>query len=518
MLFNSYEFIFAFLPISFFLFWFLSRFGVNHIAIFWLIVCSFFFYGWWNPSYIFLLFLSIVLNYKIGTFLSNLKEEKSKNIILFIGVFFNLSMIGYYKYYNFFISVTNGLFKSHFQDINVILPLAISFFTFQQIAFLIDARNDINTKYSFMDYLFFVSFFPQLIAGPIVHHKEIIPQIKNELSTRVSLSHFNIGLTIFFFGLFKKVVIADRIASYSTPIFLASDQGILLNFFEAWIGALAYTFQLYFDFSGYSDMAIGIARMFTIRLPLNFNSPYKAQSIIDFWRRWHITLSRFLRDYLYISLGGNRKGLLRRYLNLMITMVLGGLWHGAGWTFILWGALHGAYLVVNHLFIKTKKYFNPFFYSCLIFRSLSVIVTFLCVVVAWVFFRSNSIAGALNIIKSMTGLNGISFPSVLSGRLGELEFWLMKYGVNFDGFSKNKLISFDGIIWIFILLFFVWGLPNTQEIMAKFKPVLTTYMNVKEHRLIFWYPKKIWAIGIGLIATLSILSLNRISEFLYFQF
>jgi alginate O-acetyltransferase complex protein AlgI len=333
MLFNSYTFIFIFLPITLLVFFSIGGKGHHRIAIAWLVAASLFFYGWWNPAYLSLILGSILFNYAVGVALSNLQAQSSashltKKIILSFGILVNLFLLAYFKYANFFVDNLNSLSGSNFHLQTIILPLAISFFTFQQITYLVDAYKGETREYNFLHYCLFVTFFPQLIAGPIVHHREMLPQFVKNTIYKFNHQHLAIGLTIFFIGLFKKVVLADGVAVYATPVFEAAEQGVMLTFFEAWAGALAYTFQLYFDFSGYSDMAIGIARMFGIRLPLNFNSPYKSVNIIEFWRRWHITLSRFLRDYLYIPLGGNRKGKFRRYINLMITMLLGGLWHG----------------------------------------------------------------------------------------------------------------------------------------------------------------------------------------------
>ena len=303
MLFNSYEFIFLFLPTVLLCFHLIGKQGYHRVAIAWLICVSLFFYGWWNPAYLLLILSSVLLNYSVGVLLihNSGRNLLSKNI-LGIGVSVNLAILGYFKYANFFVDNLNALSDTNLILNEVILPLAISFFTFQQIAYLVDAYRGKIIEYNFLHYCLFVTFFPQLIAGPIVHHKEMLPQFANDAIYKLRSKSLAIGMTIFALGLFKKVVIADGISIYATPVFDAAEAGIILTFFEAWSGALAYTFQLYFDFSGYSDMAIGIARMFGIRLPLNFNSPYKATSIIDFWRRWHITLSRFLRDYLYISL------------------------------------------------------------------------------------------------------------------------------------------------------------------------------------------------------------------------
>jgi D-alanyl-lipoteichoic acid acyltransferase DltB (MBOAT superfamily) len=294
----------------------------------------------------------------------------------------------------------------------ILLPLAISFFTFQQIAYLVDAYEGLTREYNFLHYCLFVTFFPQLIAGPIVHHREMLPQFASDTIYRFNQSTFTAGLTTFCLGLFKKVIIADGAATYATPVFDAAEAGEILTFFEAWTGAFGYTIQLYFDFSGYSDMAIGLGMMFGIRLPLNFFSPYKAVNIIDFWRRWHMTLSRFLRDYLYIPLGGSRRGKVRRYVNLMVTMLLGGLWHGAGWTFVAWGALHGFYLVVNHAWHAVRRSLgHNLEKTTLAGRTLSRIVTLTAVIFAWVLFRAESFGGAMSIISGMVGLNGFALPS-----------------------------------------------------------------------------------------------------------
>jgi len=354
MLFNSYQFIFLFLPITLLGFHLLGKEGYNRTAIAWLVGASLFFYGWWNPAYLALILFSIVFNYGVGVSLGYAPNSPKKKSVLFLGVASNLGLLGYYKYANFFIENINVITGAEIVLDQIILPLAISFFTFQQIAYLVDVYRDKVKEHNFLHYCLFVTFFPQLIAGPIVHHKEMLPQFAQAITYRLRAKHLAVGFTIFVIGLFKKVVLADGIAVYATPVFEIAEFNVALTFFEAWGGALAYSFQLYFDFSGYSDMAIGIARMFGIRLPLNFNSPYKAISIIDFWRRWHLTLSRFFRDYVYIPLGGQRKGEIRRLVNLAITMLLGGLWHGAGWTFVFWGGLHGLFLVINHIWSNAK--------------------------------------------------------------------------------------------------------------------------------------------------------------------
>ena len=330
---------------------------------------------------------------------------------------FNLALIGYFKYAGFFVSTVAALSGAEWRIEAIVLPLAISFFTFQQIAFLVDAYRHESSERNFLSYCLFVTFFPQLIAGPIVHHKQMLPQFARPGTFSFQPHLVSLGLTVFVLGLFKKVVLADSVAVYGTPVFAAADAGNTLTFFEAWGGALAYTFQLYFDFSGYSDMAIGLALIFGIRLPINFESPYKALSITDFWRRWHITLSTFLRDYLYIALGGNRRGPVRRYINLALTMLLGGLWHGAGWTFVVWGGLHGVYLVVNHAWHRVV---NPDWVTSRLYRLAAWSITFLCVVIGWVFFRSESFSGAVAMLQAMAGFNGAALDVRLAGPLSIL--------------------------------------------------------------------------------------------------
>ena len=520
MLFNSYEFIFLFLPLTLLVFHWTGRQGHHRMAIAWLVGASLFFYGWWNPAYLGLMLVSIFFNYGVGVALGGVPKQPNKKPILIFGVIVNLGLLAYFKYANFFVDNLNNITGTNIVLEQIILPLAISFFTFQQIAYLVDAWRGETKEYNFLHYCLFVTFFPQLIAGPIVHHKEMLPQFAKDVVYKLRSKHLAIGLTIFALGLFKKVVLADGIAIYATPVFDAAEAGVMLTFFEAWGGALAYTFQLYFDFSGYSDMAIGIARMFGIRLPLNFNSPYKATSIIEFWRRWHITLSRFLKDYLYIPLGGSRKGKSRRYINLMITMVLGGLWHGAGWTFILWGALHGFYLIINHGWRVIFKGEN----KTKIGTFSAWVITFIALVVSWVLFRAQSIEGASTIFKSMFGLNGLSVSERLIGKFGGAEEWLLSHGVVFDGFFHNNVFGinpYSGVGWTVALLLISASLPNTQQIMRCYRPAFETYQGeIKRlnYRWLEWRPTKIWGIFTAIIFVLAVLGLTRVSEFLYFQF
>lgn len=349
MLFNSYTYILVFLPAALLVFHALRRMRLHRSSLLSLVVFSLVFYAWWNPVYLLLLVPLTLANFAIATRIARARDSQPTlaRALMISGVTGNLGVLGYFKYANFFVDNVDRLLGLDWVLAAVVLPLGISFFTFQKIAFIVDSYRGKIDRYDLLEFALFVSFFPQLIAGPIVHHSEVLPQFRQRSPALNEL--FPMGLTIFVMGLAKKVLLADNAARYATPAFDAAAAGDHLGMWGAWNGVLAYTAQLYFDFSGYTDMAIGAALLFGIRLPLNFASPYKAQSIIDFWRRWHMTLSRFLRDYLYVPLGGNRHGEARRYANLLATMVLGGLWHGAAWTFVFWGALHGAYLVVNHL-------------------------------------------------------------------------------------------------------------------------------------------------------------------------
>lgn len=515
MLFNSYTFIFIYLPVVLVVFHYFGSRGNVRISIAWLVAASLFFYGWWNPKYLGLILGSIFFNYAVGSLLCNSKNTK----ILTIGIVINLAFLGYFKYTNFFIENINSIFYLNLQIETIILPLAISFFTFQQISYLVDAYKGETREYNFLHYCLFVTFFPQLIAGPIVHHKEMLPQflVKNNLS--VKIDNISIGVSIFAIGLFKKVVLADSISLYATPVFDAAESGIHLTFFEAWAGAFSYTLQLYFDFSGYSDMALGIAKMFGIILPVNFYSPYKSINIIDFWRRWHITLSRFLRDYLYITLGGNRKGQFRRYLNLFFTMLLGGLWHGAGWTFVLWGGMHGVYLMVNHMWrylihsvFKANIYVPNFIY---------LFITFISVVLAWVMFRASSYDGAISMYEAMFGLNKISLQPAMIKIIGPIvDAWNINF-IDFHGMFFNGVFGDvrTGMSLLVLMMFVVWKLPNTVDIFKYENPALGIERLISgKDSVIRWKPNILSAISISVFTLIAIMFVQGESEFLYFQF
>lgn len=457
MLFNSYSFIFLFLPIVFSGFFLLARTSHASAAV-WLALSSIFFYGYWNPAYVALLMSSIVFNYFFGRLLAREYPEKKsgyKKNILILSISTNLALLCYYKYKNFFLYNINALIGADFSINEIILPLGISFFTFTQIAFLVDTYQGKVKEFNFTHYILFVTYFPHLIAGPVLHHKDMMPQFAIPSTYRMNWDHIAAGLLLFTIGLCKKVLWADNLAPYATAVFDSvqhnMDAGTLPTIYEAWSGALAYTLQIYFDFSGYTDMALGISLMFNIRLPINFNSPYKSTSIIDFWRRWHITLSHFLRDYLYIPLGGNRYGQFRRHLNLLATMLLGGLWHGAGWTFVVWGALHGTYLVINHLWRGIPAGTLPCPRLPIWLATFANgALTFIAVIVAWVIFRADNLPQAITMLKAMSGIAAqpITFNEVLHGNL--------LLHVEMSGSRLAKLVLF-GLLW-------VWLLPNSMRI------------------------------------------------------
>lgn len=530
MLFNSYEFIFAFLPLTLLVFFLLGRYEKPRVAIAWLVVASLFFYGWWNPPFLLLLALSIVFNFALGGWFQRAQgtSRRLRVAALFLGIALNLGSIAYFKYANFFVDNLNVLGGTDYHLGKIILPLAISFFTFQQITYLIDSYRGLANENNFLNYCLFVSFFPQLIAGPIVHHKEMLPQFADTKVFRFRPGNITIGLTIFALGLFKKAVLADGIAVYANPVFTAADAGEAVSLFDAWTGALAYTFQLYFDFSGYSDMALGAARMFGIRLPVNFNSPYKATNIIEFWRRWHITLSRFLRDYVYIELGGNRKGPARRHVNLMLTMLIGGLWHGAGWSFVVWGALHGFYLIINHAWHWFRRKLNrgvlpP---DTLLGRALGWAVTLIAVIIGWVFFRATTFDGAINILTGMVGLNGVSLPAAVGLKLGALAGVFSEAGIVFTPGGGAQFLGGWG--WIIALSAIAFLFPNSLDFTRRYHPALYYEFADRQGALsagslrflahLYWRPTAAWACIIAILLTGGVLALPEVSEFLYFQF
>ena len=510
MLFNSYIFIFLFLPAALLIFYGLRHWGHDRAAVFALAAMSLVFYGWWSPKYLLLLIPLMFANYWIANAIAALRCENrptQTRSVFFLGLVINLAALGYFKYANFFVDNVNALFGMDLYLATIILPLGISFFTFQKIALLVDVYAGKTGRLNLLDFSLFVAFFPQLIAGPIVHHSEVMPQFKQ--LGRMQASLFILGMSLFVMGLAKKVLLADTAAAYATPQFDAAASGVQLDMIAAWSGALSYTAQLYFDFSAYSDMAIGIGLMFGISLPLNFASPYKAANIIDFWRRWHMTLSRFLRDYLYIPLGGNRKGKARRFVNLFATMLLGGIWHGAGWTFVVWGALHGGYLVINHGWRELRARLGLSSEASSRFGIwLARAITFLSVVVAWVFFRASDMDAALTMLNAMAGGKGIAAPSALSQSAPDLSL------------STASVDSGIGLGVACLLLLLAWFAPNTQQITGYVGPEGVYGSGVTEPgpTTLRWNASWRWAIFIGILFAASLMLMSRVSEFIYFQF
>ncbi|HEX4367849.1 MAG TPA: MBOAT family O-acyltransferase [Rhodopila sp.] len=408
MLFHTTAFILEFLPVCLAGFFLLGRFLDAKWALAWLVLCSLFFYSWWNPEHLPLLVGSVALNYAIARILRRTARPRAW---LTAGIATNLALLGWFKYADFLLHIV----APHASALHITLPLAISFFTFQQIMFLVDtakaraARQE--TVPPFLTYATFVTFFPHLIAGPIVRPSEIIPQLAARDLGRPCIDNFADGLLIFLLGLGKKLVLADMFGGFADIGFNAAARGASLTFFEAWYATLAYALQIYFDFSGYSDMAIGLARMMNIRFPLNFDSPYQATNIAEFWRRWHMTLGGFLRDYLYIPMGGNRTGPIRQTRNLMLTMLLCGLWHGAAWNFVIWGGLHGLLIVIHKQY---RRVFPP------LPAPVAQALTLFAVVLAWVPFRAATFASTVTVLRGMAGLNGIVLPRMIVSALPAL--------------------------------------------------------------------------------------------------
>jgi alginate O-acetyltransferase complex protein AlgI len=480
MIFSSFEFIFIFLPITVFVYFCLNKLNLITYASIFLACASLFFYSWWNIIYLPLILMSVIANYLTGNLI--IKSKFNKKPILILGILFNLFLLGYFKYTDFFLSNVNLLFSTDYSMLYIALPLAISFFTFQQIAFLADSFKGYVAQPTFLNYLVFVTFFPQLIAGPIVHHKEMMPQYSKYINKNVNYKNIYLGIFIFSLGLFKKTVIADNFSVWASNGY---DLMGSLHFIEAWITSLSYTFQLYFDFSGYTDMALGLALLFNIKLPLNFNSPYKSRNIRDFWKRWHITLSRFLRDYVYIPIGGNKKGNIKLYSNLLVTFLIGGLWHGAGWTFIFWGFLHAVAIIFHRIWHNFGLRLNKY---------LAWFITFNFINLTWVFFRAEHWEDAIKVIKGMFGFSGFMLPNI-SQKILIIQDNII-FGDIFENFNGDSEIS----LWIpfaFILCLFF---KNSNQIISSFK--------MSNKTVIF----------IVSILLISLMNLEKNAEFIYFNF
>ncbi len=506
MLFNSPEFIFGFVPLSLLGFFVLARHGAA-LALAWLTLASLVFYGWWNPAWLPLMLASIAFNFVAGREIAARAQgiasgplaTLSRRSLVTAAIGINLALLVYFKYAAFLVDSAAWLTGSSIRWHASELPLGISFFTFTQIAFLVDVYQRKAADFDPVRYGLFVTYFPHLIAGPILHHKEMMPQFARPDIFRFSADRLADGSVIFILGLFKKTVLADTFGGYANPAFAAAGTQAL-SLFESWGAALSYTLQIYFDFSGYCDMAIGLALMIGVQLPMNFHSPYKARNIADFWRRWHMTLSRFLRDYLYIPLGGNRRGPMRQQINLMTTMLLGGLWHGAGWTFVIWGGLHGLYLVVFHAWRRglahSGLHQTPTLLKA-VAAPLAWLATFLAVVIAWVFFRAADLPAALSMLRGMAGLHGALLPDQIISfvpALGQVASGVGKVPYLADG-TVMGFVEMTSMLTLGLAI--ALGTPTLPELQPRWRYALV--------------------LPCAALALQRVLY-GRASEFLYFQF
>ena len=480
MLFNSLPFILLFLPIAVYVYFCLINKRIILGARLWLVGASLFFYAFWNIYYLPLILISMAVNFTLGSTISSPDVRVNKRLLLILGITLNVCTLGYFKYTDFLISNVNWLLHTEIPYQNIVLPLAISFFTFQQIAYLVDCYKGLTKEYDILSYALFVSFFPQLIAGPIVAHYEMMPQFIKKANLVKNYHHIFLGIAIFVIGLFKKVVIADTCAKYAT---IGFDQLNTLTFWGGWFTSLSYTAQIYFDFSGYCDMAIGCALMFNIKLPINFNSPYKALNIQEFWRRWHITLSRFLRDYLYIPLGGNRKGEARACANIFTVFLIGGLWHGAAWTFVIWGILHGLANIIYRLWHKTGFMLNKF---------VAWFITFNFINLSWVFFRAQDFQAAKKVITAMFDLSSFT----------DKPWWRIKYYLT--GFEARSGTFYIPVLLVLLCVI----LPNSVQILQKLSAV-------KSSKKLVVFSVVLAFVSVGLLAKMIIVPY---SEFIYFNF
>ena len=499
MLFNSYPFLLGFLPFVLLVFFVLGR-RSHALAAGWLAAASLFFYAYWSPAALPLLIVSICANYRFGLLLSPREHvpQSRRKAWLIAALCANLLVLAYFKYANFFIANVNAALQmasvEQLRALHVVLPIGISFFTFTQIAFLVDCYEGKVQERRFVHYVLFVSYFPHLISGPVLHHSQMMPQFRSARTYAPLMSNMLAGMLGLTIGLAKKVLLADEFSQYASPVFEAASAGHEVGRLAAWSGALAYTLQIYFDFSGYSDMAVGLSRMFGIHLPLNFNAPYKADSIIEFWRRWHMTLSQFLRDYLYVPLGGNRHGAARRYANLMTTMLLGGLWHGASWTFVAWGGLHGAYLLINHMWrAVAARLPRPGRLLGLLGTAAGTVLTFMAVVIAWVPFRAPTFAGAQAMLNAMFAADGLGWLQSFAATFREIEV------------PPTSFQYLGGFLAVGFAI--VWLLPTTQVIVPHIAAV-------KGRRAWFYIGALLF--GVGLLAAIN--ASNDSSEFIYFNF
>jgi len=504
MLFNSLAFILGFLPLVLWGYRTLARAAPGGVVLVWLAVASLGFYAMWDARFLYLLVVQIGLNHLVSAWLPN-------RVIFVIVLTLNLSVLGLFKYADFFFEVVGLTSGMQWPRLGWELPLGISFFTFTQIAFLVDVQRGLRTDRSFLRFLLFVTWFPHLVAGPVIHHAAVMPHLQSASQRLPKTLMLQAGLTLFVIGLAKKVLLADSFARFADAAFAAADAAEPLDILSAWSGLLSYSLQLYFDFSGYSDMACGLSLMFGVPLPINFDSPYKATGIVDFWRRWHMTLSRFLRDYLYVPLGGNRCSTTRHYFNVLCTMVLGGLWHGASWNFLLWGSIHGLLLIAHRSWLRYECFRVP--------TPLAVLATFLVVSLAWIPFRASSFPAALQMWGALWDPTSFAGWSAV-GDYAEsiLNRWSTPAGIveglrAVDQHSLSELRLGAGLPALAIGLSIVWALPNSAQI-VKLKSVPSS----PSASCVRWRPNRRWAILVGCLFGLCLIDLDRYAPFLYFQF
>jgi D-alanyl-lipoteichoic acid acyltransferase DltB (MBOAT superfamily) len=538
---HSIPYIFILLPVTLFAYFQAHLFRRYHRGLVILILSSVIYYGWAQPVVLLVLVGSLFFNFLIGRALTRSadKETGQQSALLWLGISGNVLLLAYFKYTHFIFSVYNSMAGTSYYFHALFLPIGISFYTFTQIMYLMDAHNGMAERYSLLHYAAYVTFFPYVLAGPMATHREIIPQLADEQTHHFHWENFSIGMTLFFIGLFKKVVFADAISDYSTPVFNAVAHGARLTFFESWFGALAYTAQLYFDFSGYTDMAIGAARLFGIKLPTNFNSPYKAVNIIDFWGRWHMTLTRFLTNYIYnptvlavvrhrikkgkptIQKGQGTVGafLMTVAFPTLLTMFISGLWHGAGWTFIIFGMLHGIYLVLNHGWHMVKRRLRPPAHkNAVTSQCLGRVFTFIGVVISFVYFRADTLTSAHTLLRGMFLGNGVSLPKSLAGYNAPLTRYLTAHHVFFNGMTFTPFV--DTVCWVLGLFVIIWAFPNSQQWLGAWEPILGSVQEPVRAPWA-WKPSYLWAMVGGfmtMIALWAVIGIARPAEFLYFKF
>ena len=544
MLFNSAEFLFVFLPATLGVFYLFGRIS-RVAAIRWLILASLLFYAWWRPVNVLIIAPSIAINFALARVLLELNHREGSRLasksVLILGLVFNVAFLGVFKYLDFAFGTVNDVFGTNLVLQHIILPLGISFITFQKIAFLVDVQAGRVKSFTLQDYCTFVLFFPQLVAGPIVHYREMMPQF-HAIRCHADKENISVGVTLVLFGLFKKVVLADNIAPLVTPIYNNAAAGDHISLLPAWIAAIGFTLQIYFDFSGYTDMALGLARFFGIRLPPNFYSPLRASCIIDFWLRWHMTLTRFLTAYIYnpmvlsltrrrLAMGkpgfGGRNTTVGAFVSLLmiptvLTMFVSGLWHGAGYGFVVWGLLHGFYITINHAWrvVAVRLWPDRARYDR-VMTPLGLVLTFVAVTASMIFFRAPTMTSAIDLVKGLIGLHGIAVPETFFQHLGPVARAFHRLGIVPVPWSSHDFVK--TLLWIFFLMFIALACPNSLQILGRYEPALgvkspSNTLVIGRIRFVEWRPSLPWAVAASALTAIAIVSLAGPSEFLYWNF